>query len=621
MTGEAAPPEFATWSVSGHAIRIEYSSEVLSEIRATAVEGYHRVRRGGVETGGILFGTHQKNTVRISAWRPVACEYSTGPSFVLSEQEAAKLEESLQAWRNDPELTALEAVGWYRAHNRSEILLSDSDQQFFARFFPEPWQVALIVRPASFAPTRAGFFFREADGSLRTQSSHREFVLPQPQAVARAEEMPIAAEPPVEAGLEMPPASEPPPVVETADPVPVTNRAPLVLPVPHAEPRNASPRWKWYGAAVVVVVAAVTLVLWLLKPASGLSLSATDTSGQLRIAWDRAAGPIRHATGGSLEILDRGSHMEVKLTPADLRSGSVSYARQSGDVVLRLMVYVSGSGPVTEMTHFLRPGEAVPALAPSVAGAPEMKTTVPQRQPETAKARVEPPPAASQPPVAKAPITSYTVTPPAATQIPVRQPPVTLPPALAANASRAVFRAPEGAKPAPSNPIASIAPPTIMGQAGSSQTTPPPSALYTTPRPPALIVAEAPRQAAPASGKIIWTGKLPKDGRLVITGNHASAGALSNALPGRPARVTAYPAALTSAGITLYTPDPRYTKPLTEAPGAENGWNPTTYTFEARRASTVHVLEQPGPQNGYRLVLQSDATKLSMVVLEWHSTQ
>jgi hypothetical protein len=278
-------------------------------------------------------------------------------------------------------------------------------------------------------------------------------------------------------------------------------------------------------------------------------------------------------------------------------------------VVLRLMVYVSGGGPVTEMTHFLRPGD--PAPAPSIA-AVTGKKTLPQRGPETAKVRVEPPPAVSQPLVAKAP---------AVTQIPVTQPPVTLPSAPAANIPRAVFRAPETAKPAPSNSIASIAPPTIMGQAGSSQTTPPPSVLNTAPTAPAPVVAKAPVQVKPASGKIIWTGKLPKDGRLVIAGNHASAGALSSALPGRAARVSVYPAALTPAGITLYTPDPRYAKPLTEAPGAENGWNPTTYTFEARRASTVHVLEQPGPQNGYRLVLQSDASKLSMVVLEWHTTQ
>ena len=65
MTGTAVRPEFATWSAPGHSLRIEYSAEVLEQIRETAVDGYHRVPHGGVETGGILFGTHEEDTVRI----------------------------------------------------------------------------------------------------------------------------------------------------------------------------------------------------------------------------------------------------------------------------------------------------------------------------------------------------------------------------------------------------------------------------------------------------------------------------------------------------------------------------------------------------------------------------
>src|ERR1039457_4282125 len=167
MTGTAVAPKFATWSAPGHSFGIEYSGAVLEQIRETAVDGYHRVPHGGVETGGILFGTHQENVVRIMAWRPVVCEYAKGPSFLLSEKDEAALAEALKSWRGDAELARLEPIGWYRAHTRSEVLLSDADLTFFNRFFPQPWQVGLIVRPASFPPPRAVSFSGEAGGDIR----------------------------------------------------------------------------------------------------------------------------------------------------------------------------------------------------------------------------------------------------------------------------------------------------------------------------------------------------------------------------------------------------------------------------------------------------------------------
>ena len=71
----------------------------------------------------------------------------------------------------------MEPVGYYHSHTREQICMSDDDMQLFNRFFPLPWQVALVVRPANLAPARAGFFFREPAGTVRTESSYREFQL------------------------------------------------------------------------------------------------------------------------------------------------------------------------------------------------------------------------------------------------------------------------------------------------------------------------------------------------------------------------------------------------------------------------------------------------------------
>jgi proteasome lid subunit RPN8/RPN11 len=156
---------------------IEYANGVLDEIRIRAAEGYQRMRHGGVEVGGVLFGTRGEGGLRILAVRPIECEYSSGPRFLLSKHDETELATLLLASGNDPQLAGLEALGYYHSHTREEIRLTDADLQFFNRFFPLPWQVALVVRPANLAPTRAGLFIRDANGTVRAESGCHEFQL------------------------------------------------------------------------------------------------------------------------------------------------------------------------------------------------------------------------------------------------------------------------------------------------------------------------------------------------------------------------------------------------------------------------------------------------------------
>lgn len=54
-------------------------------------------------------------------------------------------------------------VGWYHTHPRMGIFLSHYDTFLHKNFFPEPWQVALVVEPHT---SVAGFFIRRDDGAL-----------------------------------------------------------------------------------------------------------------------------------------------------------------------------------------------------------------------------------------------------------------------------------------------------------------------------------------------------------------------------------------------------------------------------------------------------------------------
>jgi proteasome lid subunit RPN8/RPN11 len=54
-------------------------------------------------------------------------------------------------------------VGWYHTHPRMGVFLSHYDTWLHRNFFPEPWQVALVVEPYS---SLGGFFIRQPDGDL-----------------------------------------------------------------------------------------------------------------------------------------------------------------------------------------------------------------------------------------------------------------------------------------------------------------------------------------------------------------------------------------------------------------------------------------------------------------------
>jgi hypothetical protein len=68
-------------------------------------------------------------------------------------------------------------------------MLSERDAAVHEHLFPGPRQVALILHPSSrVSQIRAGFFFRETSGVMRTHCSYREFVVKERRPEANAQE-------------------------------------------------------------------------------------------------------------------------------------------------------------------------------------------------------------------------------------------------------------------------------------------------------------------------------------------------------------------------------------------------------------------------------------------------
>jgi proteasome lid subunit RPN8/RPN11 len=77
-------------------------------------------------------------------------------------------QDSLVALHNDLDecYPGKELVGWYHTHPRMGVFLSGYDLWLHEHFFPEPWQVALVIEPHA---ALGGFFLRQADGRLDPQ--------------------------------------------------------------------------------------------------------------------------------------------------------------------------------------------------------------------------------------------------------------------------------------------------------------------------------------------------------------------------------------------------------------------------------------------------------------------
>src|SRR5262249_49287247 len=126
---------FGSWSAAESPVTIEYSLVVIEEIRQEVAEGFQRLSRGGVEVGGILYGTREGRTVGILAMRPIACEHARGPAFLLSDPDKRLLEEQIQRSSEDARLTDMSCLGWFTSHTRSEIILTESDIEIYTKYF------------------------------------------------------------------------------------------------------------------------------------------------------------------------------------------------------------------------------------------------------------------------------------------------------------------------------------------------------------------------------------------------------------------------------------------------------------------------------------------------------
>jgi proteasome lid subunit RPN8/RPN11 len=355
----------AVWQAPRCPFVIEYSPRVLDDIRLAVADAFFSLPRGGAEIGGVLLGAYELGRLTISGYTPLECEHAFGPSFTLSPADERRLKALIEA----PHPADARPVGWYHSHTRSGIFLSPADLEIHRRFFPESWQIAVVLRPHTLHPMRAGIFFREPDGSIQSESCYEELVLqPLPMKQVPSVE-PAAAEParisfvvepdlPVVARTPEKPEAAAAPIPQEAPPAeaPAPPRRRLVLLKALAGLIAAaaigigaaySLRDKWNPRAMAMLHEAVP------APPPTLGLNTIDSGGQLQIRWNRNSPAVLRATAGELAIGGGPARQRIPLEKAQLLSGVLTVARQTERVDVTLSVVEPRGGPVSESTMFL----------------------------------------------------------------------------------------------------------------------------------------------------------------------------------------------------------------------------------------------------------------------------
>src|ERR1700678_1945838 len=205
--------QFSSWRVPQFSRAIEYPFEVMEEIRAFTCDNLLQLSHGGNEVAGVLFGTRRDDLIRILTWRPIACEHKEVQGLQLSYHDRMNLAVQVEMARRTPDLKDLRPVGWFVSHSRGAVSLSPADVEIYNSFFPESWQVMLVICPQGSSRAQAGFFAREAEDKLQSEASYQCFDLG-PLGLA-----PDATETEAHPALALPPV-QPVPAVDLATPDP-----------------------------------------------------------------------------------------------------------------------------------------------------------------------------------------------------------------------------------------------------------------------------------------------------------------------------------------------------------------------------------------------------------------
>ena len=219
------------WEVPQKPVSVRIPFSLIDRLEREAVENFRSLTSRGSEIGGLLVGDVSPGSplvVSIADYDLIACDYSRGPLYRLSDADMGRFEHAIQQ-----RLAAGRGVaGFFRSHTRKGISLDADDLAFFQARFRDPHHVALLVRPFATKASTAGIFIWE-NGKVNGEASCLEF--PFRSSELGTGQAPAPPDPKAAAPSAAPPLT--PKGNVRAQIVPIASRRETPLPpVPVAEP-------------------------------------------------------------------------------------------------------------------------------------------------------------------------------------------------------------------------------------------------------------------------------------------------------------------------------------------------------------------------------------------------
>jgi hypothetical protein len=359
-------PGYYVWTVPGKSVSVHLNLDVIDRMSGEVMTGFGAIPRRGAEVGGILIGSIEGGVVKVDDFEPVPCEYKRGPSYFLSEPDAASFQEAFDRVRPGPAKEQY-AVGFYRSNTRDQVTLSEEDRKLCSRYFPAPSNVVLMIKPYASKVSTAGFITYE-DGRLDDESAldfpFRRYELEGTAPPARRPLSERGMRPEPSAMMRSPaPSYEAPP----SDERPAAHEQTAIDPEPERSyavtAESSSTRrkgWAWVPLSFIFLM--LGLALGFLSAISiypkgptptvgdpyALMLSVEQSDDNLHVKWDRQSAAIRAAQRGVLEITDGSYAKTVDLDATQMQNGSVIYRHLSNKVNFKLEVFPRDRISVTQ---------------------------------------------------------------------------------------------------------------------------------------------------------------------------------------------------------------------------------------------------------------------------------
>jgi hypothetical protein len=155
---DPAQHEYFDWDPSGSPFSVHMHIRAVNGIERDIIDGFGSLPRRTLEIGGLLLGrveSGDRAIVWVEQYQPIACNHRFGPQFVLDDEDAVALENAAAAILQAGELAV---VGLYRSHTRSGFQLEESDFDLIRRYFSDPSDLILLIKPKSVRDLSGKFY-------------------------------------------------------------------------------------------------------------------------------------------------------------------------------------------------------------------------------------------------------------------------------------------------------------------------------------------------------------------------------------------------------------------------------------------------------------------------------